>query len=173
MIYALGNKAPQLADSVWVADNAVIVGDVRLADDASVWWNTVLRGDNDTITIGTASNIQEGSTLHTDLGIPLVVGQRVTVGHMVMLHGCTIGDDSLIGIGAIILNRAVIGRECLIGAGTLIPEGKSIPDRSVVMGSPGKIVRMVSDDDLARIRLAATHYVAHAHDYRTGLRRLA
>ena len=169
MIYALDDKAPQIDARAWVADNATLIGNVRLAAAASIWWNAVLRGDNDLIDIGERSNIQDGSVLHTDPGLQLVVGQGVTIGHMVMLHGCTIGDDTLVGIGAIVLNRAVVGRGCLIGAGTLIPEGKVIPDGSVVMGSPGKIVRSVSDEDLARIRLAASHYVDHIQEYRAGL----
>jgi carbonic anhydrase/acetyltransferase-like protein (isoleucine patch superfamily) len=168
-ILALGDKQPQIDDDAWIADNAIIIGDVVLAKDASVWWNTVVRADNDTITIGPATNVQDGSVLHTDEGITLTIGARVTVGHMVMLHGCTIGDGSLIGIGAIVLNRAVIGRNCLIGAGTLIPEGKTIPDGSVVMGAPGKVVRQVTEQDLARMRLAADHYVEHVRAYRAGL----
>jgi carbonic anhydrase/acetyltransferase-like protein (isoleucine patch superfamily) len=171
-IYVLPGRLPQIDESVWLADNAVVIGKVSLGKDVSIWWNAVLRGDNDTIAVGEGSNIQDGSVLHTDEGIAMTIGARVTVGHMVMLHGCSIGDDTLIGIGAIILNRAVVGRECLIGAGTLIPEGKIIPDRSVVMGSPGKVIRQVNDDDLARIRAAADHYVAHIRDYRAGLQAL-
>ena len=145
-IYRIGEKAPQIDASAWIAPNATVIGDVRLAANASIWWNAVLRGDNDPITIGENTNIQDGSVLHTDEGVPLTIGRDVTVGHMVMLHGCTIGDGSLIGIGAIVLNRAVIGKNCLIGANTLIPEGKVIPDRSLVMGSPGKVVRELTDE---------------------------
>ena len=126
-LFRLGEKSPQLAESAWVADNATIIGDVRLAANASVWFNAVLRGDNDPITIGEGSNIQDGSVLHTDEGVPLTLGCNITVGHMVMLHGCTIGDGSLIGIKSVILNRAVIGKSCIIGANSLIPEGKVIP----------------------------------------------
>ena len=169
MIHALDGKTPQIDASAWVADTATIIGNVRLAENVSVWWNTVLRADNDLIEVGSGSNIQDGSVLHTDPGLALRVGRGVTVGHMVMLHGCSIGDDTLVGIGAIVLNRAVVGRACLIGAGALIPEGKVIPDGSVVMGSPGKIVREVTADDLARIRLAASHYIDHIREYRDGL----
>ena len=172
-LYRLGDKQPQLADPCWVAPNAVVIGDVRLAADASVWWNTVLRGDNDVVRIGEGSNIQDGSVLHTDAGIPLTVGDRVTVGHLVMLHGCTIGEGSLIGIKSVILNEAVIGKECLIGANTLIPEGKVIPDRSVVMGSPGKVVRQLTDEDAARLRRTAANYVANWRRYAAGLETIA
>ncbi len=170
--YALGAKRPQLADTVWIAPNAIVIGDVRLARNVSIWWNAVLRGDNDPITIGENTNIQDGSVLHTDIGVPLTIGTNVTVGHMVMLHGCTVGDGSLIGIGAIILNRAVIGRECLIGAGALVPEGKVIPDRSLVVGTPGQIVRQLTDDDLAGIRKGNHHYLEHMQHHRDELVRL-
>jgi len=164
-IYRLGDKVPQLADSVWVAPNATVIGDVRLAANVSIWWNAVLRGDNDPITIGAHSNIQDGSVLHTDEGVPMTIGRDVTVGHLVMLHGCTLGDGSLIGIKSVILNGAVIGKNCLIGANTLIPEGKIIPDRSLVMGSPGKVVRELSDAQVARIAHGAAHYVNNAQRY--------
>lgn len=165
-IYRLGEKVPKFADSVWIAPNATIIGDVRLAENVSIWWNAVLRGDNDPITIGANTNIQDGSVLHTDAGMPLTLGRDITVGHMVMLHGCSIGDGSLIGIKSVILNGAVIGRHCLIGANTLIPEGKVIPDRSVVMGSPGKVVRELTDEQLGRFARNATHYVDNAQRYR-------
>jgi carbonic anhydrase/acetyltransferase-like protein (isoleucine patch superfamily) len=165
-VYRLGDKVPQLAAGVWIAPNATVIGDVRLAENVSIWWNAVLRGDNDPITIGANTNIQDGSVLHTDVGVPLTLGRDITVGHMVMLHGCTIGDGSLIGIKSVILNRAVIGKHCLIGANTLIPEGKVIPDRSLVMGSPGKVVRELTDAQLARIVHSATHYVHNAQCYR-------
>ncbi|MDP2809750.1 MAG: gamma carbonic anhydrase family protein [Rhodocyclaceae bacterium] len=168
-IYALGDRHPQLDDTVWVAPNATVIGDVRLAANVSLWWNTVLRGDNDPIAIGENSNIQDGSVLHTDLGAPLTVGRGVTVGHGVVLHGCTIGDDSLIGIGSVILNRAVIGRNCLIGANSLIPEGKTIPDRSLVMGSPGKVIRELTDEEVARIQRTARNYVENGRRYLANL----
>ncbi len=171
-VYALGARRPQLADPVWIAPNATVIGDVRLARNVSIWWNAVLRGDNDPISIGENTNIQDGSVLHTDIGVPLAIGANVTVGHMAMLHGCTVGEGSLIGIGAIVLNHAVIGRECLIGAGSLIPEGKKIPDRSLVIGSPGRVVMELNDDDVARIRDGTHHYLEHMQHYREGLTRL-
>lgn len=171
-IYCLGNKAPQLPPTVWIAPNATVIGDVRCAANVSIWWNAVLRGDNDPITIGESTNIQDGSVLHTDAGVPMDLGRDITVGHMVMLHGCVIGDGSLIGIKSVILNGAVIGRHCLIGANTLIPEGKVIPDRSLVMGSPGKIVRELTDEQIARIARSAAHYVQNAQRYRQSLMEL-
>ena len=142
----------------WVAENAIVVGNVHIGEDVSIWFNTVIRGDNEPIEIGTGSNIQDGCVLHTDPGFPMIIGPDCTIGHMVMLHGCKIGRGSLIGIGSIILNGAVIGEESLIGANTLIPEGKEIPPRSVVMGSPGKIVRQVTEADLARMQAGAAFY---------------
>ncbi len=168
-IYSLGDRQPSLGRDVWIAPNATVIGDVRLGDNASIWWNAVLRGDNDTIAIGANSNIQDGSVLHVDEGVPLTVGAHVTVGHLVMLHGCTIGDESLIGIKTVILNNAVIGRNCIIGANSLIPEGKVIPERSLVMGSPGKVVRELTDEEVARLNDAAQGYVANALRYRSGL----
>jgi carbonic anhydrase/acetyltransferase-like protein (isoleucine patch superfamily) len=168
--YSIGDRKPSLGRDAWVAPNATIIGDVRLGDNASIWWNAVLRGDNDTISIGANSNIQDGSVLHADEGVPLTVGANVTVGHLVMLHGCTIGDESLIGIKSVILNKAVIGRHCIIGANSLIPEGKVIPDRSLVMGSPGKVVRQLTDEEVARLRLAAQGYVENARRYRAELK---
>ena len=169
-IYSLGERHPVLGRDAWVAPNATIIGDVRLGDNASIWWNAVLRGDNDTISIGANSNIQDGSVLHVDKGVPLTIGANVTVGHLVVLHGCTVGDDSLIGIKSVILNKAVIGRHCLIGANSLIPEGKVIPDRSLVMGSPGKVVRELTDEEVARLQNSARGYVANAQRYRTELK---
>lgn len=168
-IYRLGEKIPQLAASVWVAPNATVIGDVRLATNVSIWWNAVLRGDNDPIVIGENTNIQDGSVLHTDVGEPLTLGRDITVGHKVMLHGCTVGDGSLIGMGSIILNGAVIGKQCLIGAGTLIPEGKVIPDRSLVVGSPGRVIRELSDAQLIMLANSAVHYVENAERYRRTL----
>ena len=169
-IYSIGDRQPSLGRDVWIAPNATIIGDVRLGDNASVWWNAVLRGDNDTIAIGAGSNIQDGSVLHADAGVPLTVGANVTVGHLVMLHGCTIGEQSLIGIKTVILNNAVIGRHCIIGATSLIPEGKVIPERSLVVGSPGKIVRELSDEEVARLQRSAQGYVANALRYRSDLK---
>ena len=172
LIFAIADKRPIMSPSVWVAANATVIGDVRLADNVSIWWNAVLRGDNDPIVIGANTNIQDGSVLHTDEGAPLTLGCNITVGHLVMLHGCMIGDGSLIGIKSVILNRAVIGRNCLIGANTLIPEGKVIPDRSLVMGSPGKVVRELTDAEVEGLQAAAAHYVANARRYATQLVRL-
>lgn len=171
-LYAIANKVPRIDPSAWIAPDAVVIGDVRLAQNTSVWWNAVLRGDNDPIDIGEHTNIQDGSILHTDIGAPLVIGAQVTVAHRVMLHGCTIGAGCLIGMGAIVLNHATIGRECLIGANTLIPEGKTIPDRSLVVGSPGRIVRQLTDGDIVAIRAGNEHYLEHLEHYRCQLRRI-
>lgn len=168
-IFTLGDKRPQLGANVWIAPNATVIGDIRLADNASVWWNAVLRGDNDPIHIGANTNIQDGSVLHTDEGIPMHIGADVTIGHLVMLHGCTIGDGSLIGIGSIILNRAVIGKNSIVGANTLIPEGKVFPDRVLIVGSPGKVVRELTDAEVQRLGKSAAHYVANAGRYRDRL----
>jgi carbonic anhydrase/acetyltransferase-like protein (isoleucine patch superfamily) len=170
-LYELGDRRPRLDARCWIADNAVVIGSVVIEHDASLWFNTVARGDNDLITIGAGSNVQDGSVLHTDAGIPLAIGRDVTVGHMAMLHGCTVGEGSLIGIKAVVLNRAVIGAHCLIGANTLIPEGKVIPDRSLVIGSPGRVVRQLTDEETARLLASARHYVDNWRRYRTGLKR--
>ncbi|MCF8149259.1 MAG: gamma carbonic anhydrase family protein [Burkholderiaceae bacterium] len=169
-VYHLADRKPSLGENAWIAPNATVIGDVRLGANASIWWNAVVRGDSDTITIGANTNIQDGSVLHVDQGVPLTVGANVTVGHMVMLHGCTIGEESLIGIKSVILNKAVIGRHCIIGANSLIPEGKVIPERSLVMGSPGKVVRQLTDDEVDRLRDAALGYVANAQRYRSELK---
>jgi len=167
MLYALGSRKVRLVGhGHYVAPNATVIGDVVLESESSIWFNVVIRGDNDTITIGPRSNIQDGSVLHTDEGISLTLGPSVSVGHLVMLHGCEIGEGSLIGIKTVILNGAKIGRECLIGANTLIGEGKTIPDRSLVLGSPGKVVRPLKDDEVARMRWIADHYVDNARRYR-------
>jgi carbonic anhydrase/acetyltransferase-like protein (isoleucine patch superfamily) len=145
------------------------MGRVILKKNASVWWNATLRGDNDPITVGEGSNVQDGSVLHTDTGSPLVLGANVTVGHMVMLHGCTVGDNSLIGIGSIVLNGARIGKNCLIGAGSLIGEGKEIPDNSLVMGAPGRVIREVSPEQALMLAAGAAHYVENWKRYRREL----
>lgn len=155
----------------WVAPNAVLIGQVELCEDASVWFGAVLRGDNERIRVGPRSNVQDGSVLHTDPGFPLEIEADCTIGHMVMLHGCTIGRGSLIGIGSIVLNGAKIGEECLIGANTLIAEGKEIPPRSMVLGSPGKVVRQFTDDEAARFGMGAQRYVANWKRYAQGLGR--
>lgn len=165
MIYGLGNKKPVLQGNNYIAPNATVIGDVVLGKNASVWWNVVIRGDNDTITIGEDVNIQDGAVLHTDEGVPLTLEKGVSVGHMAMLHGCTVKEGSLIGIKAVVLNRAVIGRDCLVGANALIPEGKVISDRSLVVGSPGRVVRQLSDEEVATVRGIAQHYVDNAARY--------
>jgi carbonic anhydrase/acetyltransferase-like protein (isoleucine patch superfamily) len=171
MLYELDGKRPVCDPSKsWVADSAAVIGDVVLEEDASVWFGATVRGDNDRIHIGRGSNVQDGSVLHVDPGIPLPIGAEVTIGHLVMLHGCTIGDGTLVGIGAVVLNGAKIGENCLIGANALITEGKEIPPRSVVMGAPGKIVREVSDDDLKRIRQGVRSYIERMHLYRDRLK---
>jgi carbonic anhydrase/acetyltransferase-like protein (isoleucine patch superfamily) len=156
----------------WVADNAVVVGDVTLEEDASVWFGCAIRGDNEPIHIGARSNIQEGCVLHTDPGFPLRVGTDCTIGHMVMLHGCTIGDGALIGIGAIVLNGAKIGAGTLIGAGALVGEGKEIPPNSLVVGSPGKVIRELTPENIERMRRGAAHYVQKARKYATIMKRM-
>jgi len=170
MKYSLdGVRVETKGDDYWIAPTAVLIGNVRLRRNASVWWNAVLRGDNEPITIGEGANIQDGCVLHTDPGFPLTVGKDVTVGHLVMLHGCTIGDGSLVGIGSVILNGARIGRNCLIGAKAFIGEGKEIPDNSVVLGAPGKIARTLDADKAAKLAEPAARYVANWRRYKAGL----
>ena len=171
-IYALDDAAPRLDASAWVADSAQVMGNVTLAADTSIWFGTVVRGDTESITVGRGSNIQDGSVLHADVGMPLVVGEHVTVGHKVMLHGCTIGDESLIGIGAIVLNGAKIGRNCLVGAGALVTEGKEFPDGSMIIGSPAKAVRQLSPEQIEGLRQSARHYVENARRFQAGLKQL-
>jgi carbonic anhydrase/acetyltransferase-like protein (isoleucine patch superfamily) len=171
-VYSLGDKKPQLPPEgeYWLAPNATLVGDVILKPGASVWFGAVVRGDNDPITIGRDTNIQDGSVLHSDPGEPLTIGDGVTVGHMVMLHSCEIGDNTLIGIGAVVLGRARIGKNCLIGANTLITEGKVIPDGSLVMGQPGKVVRMLEPGQIDALKASAAHYVQNWQRYAQGLK---
>ncbi len=171
-IYELDGIAPQMAASAWVADSAQVMGDVTLGEDVSIWFGSVLRGDTAHMHIGAGSNIQDGSVLHADLGQPLVVGERVTVGHKVMLHGCTIGDESLIGIGAVVLNGAKIGKNCLVGAGALVTEGKEFPDGSMIIGSPAKVVRQLSPEQIEGLRKSAQHYIDNARRYKSGLHKL-
>jgi len=163
--YRLGDARVEAHPQSWIAPNATLIGKVKLDAGASLWFGTVLRGDNELIHIGENSNVQDGSVLHTDMGHPLNIGVGVTVGHNVMLHGCSIGDHSLIGINAVILNGAKIGRHCLIGANTLIPEGKEIPDGSLVMGSPGKVVRELTDEQKQKLEASAASYVKNAQRY--------
>ncbi|PKP68747.1 MAG: gamma carbonic anhydrase family protein [Alphaproteobacteria bacterium HGW-Alphaproteobacteria-4] len=172
MIYALDGIAPTLAADTWIAPNANLIGKVVVEAGASVWFGATLRGDNEEIRIGAGSNVQEASVLHTDMGFPLTVGANCTIGHKAMLHGCTIGAGSLIGMGATVLNGAVIGQGCLIGAGALITEGKVIPDFSLVMGAPGRVVRQLDADGVARLLGSAAHYRENARRYAAGLRAL-
>jgi len=169
MKYRLGNDRVEMADDAWIADSAMVIGKVRLEKGASVWFNAVLRGDCELILIGENSNVQDGAIMHTDYGFPLTLGKGVTVGHKAMLHGCTVGDDSLIGINAVVLNGAKIGRNCIIGANALVPEGKEIPDGSLVMGSPGKVVRQLSEQQQRAVAAGAVHYVHNAERYRRDL----
>lgn len=173
-LYSLDGVAPTLPDSgnAWVAENASVLGNVIMHENASVWFSATVRGDNDPIVIGENSNVQDGSVLHTDLGCPLTIGKDVTIGHMVMLHGCTIGDESLIGIGATVMNRAVIGKNCIIGAHALIPEGKVIPDGSLVMGAPGKIIKELTDPQRMMIKASAQVYVDNWKRFKAGLARI-
>ena len=171
-IYAIDGVAPHIAATAWVADSAQVMGNVVLGEDASVWFGAVVRGDTDSITVGAGSNIQDASVLHADLGQPLVVGERVTVGHQVMLHGCTIGDESLIGIGAVVLNGAKIGKNCLVGAGALVTEGKEFADGSMIIGSPAKAVRELSPAQIEGLRQSAQHYIDNARRFQGGLRKI-
>jgi len=171
-VYALDGVAPKLADDVYVAPNAQVMGHVEMAEASSVWFGAVLRGDNDLIKIGARSNVQDNSVLHTDPGKPLTLGEGVIVGHQVMLHGCTIGDNTLIGIGATVLNGAKIGNNCLIGAHALITEGKEIPDNSMVVGAPGRVIRKLSEQQIAMLKLNADVYVANAKRFKSGLKEL-
>lgn len=172
MIYGLGQISPVIDPTAWVAPDANIIGRIVLEAESSVWFGATLRGDNDPIIVGRGSNVQENCVLHTDIGFPLTIGADCTIGHKAMLHGCTIGDGSLIGMGAIVLNGAKIGRGCLIGAGALITEGKEIPDFSLVMGSPGKVVRTLDAEAQARLLRSAEGYRANAARFRAELRLL-
>ncbi len=172
-IYQLGDDAPRIHPSAWVADSSSVIGRVELGEGASVWYGCVLRGDNDWMVVGRHSNIQDGSVLHTDAGVPLTIGEGVTVGHQVMLHGCTVGDHSLIGIQSVLLNGAKIGRHCIVGAGSVVPEGKEYPDGSLILGSPAKVVRPLTPEQIERLQWSARHYVANAARHRDGLKRIA
>lgn len=170
MIYTLEGQVPEIAPGAFVAPGATVIGDVRLLPESNVWFGAVLRGDIETITIGRGSNIQDGTVVHTDPDNPCVLGEYVTVGHMAMLHGCRIGDGSLVGIGATLLNGSQVGRNCIVGAHTLVTEGKIFPDNVVIMGTPGKIVRELDADDTAALRANAERYVARARRYLAELR---
>jgi carbonic anhydrase/acetyltransferase-like protein (isoleucine patch superfamily) len=172
-LYQLGADVPRLAAGAWVADSADVIGRVSLGEGASVWYGAVLRGDNEWIMLGPRSNVQEGSVLHTDMGFPLTIGADVTIGHQVMLHGCTVGDGSLIGIQSVVLNGARIGKNCLVGAGSVVTEGKEFPDGSLILGSPARAVRQLSPEQTARVAMGAAHYVINAERFKTTLQRIA
>jgi carbonic anhydrase/acetyltransferase-like protein (isoleucine patch superfamily) len=173
-IYALDGREPSFAerDSNWIAPDAVLVGDVCVGANVGIWFGVVIRGDNEPIVIGADSNVQEHTVMHTDPGFPLTVGAGCTIGHKAMLHGCTIGDNSLIGMGAIVLNGARIGRNSLVGAGALVTEGKEFPDNSLIVGAPAKAVRVLDDASIAKLRVSAAHYVANAQRFQTGLKQV-
>ena len=175
MIYKYLNKTPKFASPFngWVADSAQVIGDVYLGHQASVWFGAVIRGDNECIHIGNYSNVQENSVIHTDEGIAVTIGNYVTIGHLAMLHGCEVGDNSLIGIGAVILNNAKIGKNCIIGAKALVTEGKEIPDNSLVMGAPAKVVKTLTDEQAAMLKQSAIHYAKLCQTYKNGLQEVA
>jgi carbonic anhydrase/acetyltransferase-like protein (isoleucine patch superfamily) len=171
-IYELDGVSPRIAATAWVAGSAEVMGNVELAEDTSVWFGVVIRGDTASIRIGRGSNIQDGSVLHADIGKPLTIGDNVTVGHKVMLHGCTIGDGSLIGIGAVVLNGAKIGKGSIVGAGALVTEGKEFPDGSMIIGSPAKAVRELTEVQQQGLQLSALHYIENANRFRNGLHKI-
>ena len=171
-VYQLEDMAPEVPASAWVAETAVVVGNVSLGDNVGIWYGAVLRGDNDRITVGANSNVQDGSVLHTDHGLALTIGANVTVGHQVTLHGCTIGDGSLIGLQSVVLNGAKIGRNCLVGAGSLVTEGKEFPDGVLIVGRPAKVVRELTPEQIANLQLSADHYVQQAQRHATQRKRI-
>jgi len=171
-IYELDGKAPQLAPGAWVADSAEVIGTVEMGENSSVWCGAVVRGDCETIRIGRNSNVQDLSVLHADIGVPLVIGDNVTIGHQVMLHGCTVGDGTLIGIQAVVLNHAKIGRNCIVGAGSVVTEGKEFPDNSLIVGSPAKAIRTLDEAAVAKLAHLAPHYVENARRFAKGLKRI-
>ncbi|MBT9494550.1 MAG: gamma carbonic anhydrase family protein [Paucibacter sp.] len=172
-VYQLDEYCPEIADSAWVAESAEVIGRVTLWPEVSIWFKAVLRGDSEHLTIGAGSNIQDGSVLHADHGFPLVLGQGVTVGHQCMLHGCTVGDYSLIGIGAVVLNGARIGKHCLVGAGALVTEGKEFPDGSLIVGSPAKVVRALTEEQIEGLKASARHYIENGRRYARGLKKIS
>lgn len=172
-IYQLDDHTPDIHESAWIADSAQVMGAVSLHANTSVWFNAVIRGDTETITIGKGSNIQDLAVIHADNGLPVVVGKHVTVGHQVMLHGCTIGDESLIGIAAVVLNGARIGRNCVVGAGSVVTEGKEFPDGSLIMGTPAKVVRELTPEQIEGLRMSAKHYMNNALRFKNGLKKIA
>ena len=172
-LYQIGDKRPQVHPGAWIAPNATLIGDVRIGVEASVWWTSVIRADNDSIVIGDRCNIQDGSVMHTDIGVVLELEPGVTIGHRVLLHGCSIGESSMVGMGSVIMNHARIGRQCLVGANTLIPEGKQFPDRVLILGSPGKVVRELTEKEIARVTNSAGHYVVASRRYIAELKQLS
>jgi len=170
-VYQLEDRIPQIDPSAWVAESGQVMGGVTMQANSSVWFGATVRGDTEHITIGEGSNIQDGSVLHADYGTPLTVGKNVTVGHMVVLHGCTVGDESLIGIGAVVLNGAKIGKNCLVGAGSLVTEGKEFPDGSMIMGTPAKVVRQLTPEQMQGLRESAKRYIENAQRYKAGLKK--
>lgn len=173
-LYALDGTAPdfEAAETNWIAPDATVIGKVRIGRNVGIWFGSVIRGDNDPIVIGSDTNVQEHSVMHTDPGFPLTIGTGCTIGHRAMLHGCTIGNNSLIGMGAIVLNGAVIGRNCLVGAGALVTEGKIFPDNSLIVGSPAKVVGTLDEDAIEGLRRSAVHYVENARRFKAGLTQL-
>ena len=171
-LYQLDEHQPRLGAGAWVADTAQLIGNVVLAEDASVWFGAILRGDTELLSIGRGSNVQDGSVLHADLGYPVTLGENVTVGHQAVLHGCTVGDGSLVGIQAVVLNGARIGRHCLVGAGALVTEGKEFPEGSMIIGSPARVVRQLTPEQIAGLLRSAEHYVENARRFRGGLVRV-
>lgn len=170
--YRIKDHTPAIDADAWVAPGATVVGDVRLAADASVWFGAVIRADNEPIQIGRGSNVQENAVLHVDPGVPMVIGERVTIGHQAMLHGCTIGDESLVGIQAVILNGATIGRHCLVGAGALVTEGKQFPDGSLIIGTPAKVARALTEAEIDGLRRSADSYVERSKAFRRDLQKV-
>ena len=172
-VYALDGVAPVVPGSAWIADSAQVIGNVVLGDNATIWFGVVARGDTETIRIGANSNVQDLSVLHADHGMPVTLGDHVTVGHQVMLHGCTVGDNSLIGIQAVVMNGAKIGKNSIVGAGSVVTEGKEFPDNSLIIGSPAKVVRVLDDAAAAKLRQSAEHYVANGLRFAKGLKRIS
>ena len=171
-LYRIEDDVPRIADSAWVADTAQVIGRVEMAADSSVWFGAVLRGDTEHIRIGAGSNIQDNSMVHADPGFPALIGDHVTVGHLVMLHGCIVGDNTLIGMQAVVLNGAKIGRNCIVGAGALIAAGKEFPDGSLIIGNPARVVRELTPEQIADIRVGSDHYMANARRFRSGCKRI-
>ena len=172
-LYQLDNDIPRLAEGAWVADSAQVIGNVELGEGASVWFGAILRGDTEPLRIGRGTNVQESTVIHADKGYPVTLGDDVTIGHQVMLHGCTVGDGSLIGIQAVVLNGARIGKHCLVGAGSLVTEGKEFPDGSMIMGTPAKVVRPLTPEQILGLKHIAAHYVENARRFKAGLKKIA